>query len=489
MGQTYQRDIRPGELGTGNPEQYDYDRIAAFMQGANAVPLGRVARAYLHAKYAFEQTEARLAQHVKQLNLVWQGGAQELGVVDLRLLTEAAGTFAAASQKFADAMDSGSTVVQKSRHTMPGPSTSLGVLRPSNSITDLARKRADDRAAQQHLAKTNAELATAFAQIPSEITIDLPNQAYRGTGFGGGETAGQLGGPAPGTASGGTVPLGSAVGGGGMSPIGSSVSAGGGAFTPGGLETVGGGDPITPPEQVPGSRSTPGAVGVGNSSDLSGAGSGPVPPGGAGMPNDSEGMAAGGQRPGNMPRPSPEMPTFSPPVAAGRPVLPGASSGGPGTGAPGAGRTTVPQHGGAAPGRATGSNPSGPGILRPGGVLGTSPITGAGTFQSGSSAPAGRFVPSSGGVFGPGTGRLGAEGGRVPVRGVLDGAESSVTPRSSTEQPSGQGRGAHLSGMPMGAGVPQGREQQERDVQLTEEEDLWSDDSTVAPRIIGGQNI
>ncbi|GGV26649.1 hypothetical protein GCM10010182_56770 [Actinomadura cremea] len=481
MGQTYQRSIRPGELGTGNPDQYDYDKIAAFMQGADDLPLSSVARAYLHAKYAFEQTEARMAQHVKQLNLVWQGGAQELGVADLRLLTEAAGILGAVSQKFADAMDNGSTAVQRSRHTMPRSSTPLGAGRVSDSITDLAAKRADDRAAQQHLAKTNTDLATAFAQIPADITIDLPKSGDVGTRFGGGEAGAQSGGQVNATGLGGP-----ATGGSPGSAVGSVPTPGfppshtGGGLTPGGLEHSTPGASMVPPDRVGAAMPVDGQHG--NASDLAGAETGVMPSSGSGAQSGSEGTVVG-QKPGGMPRPSVETPIFNPPVSGRRPMLPSTPSWGLGGGAPRGGLSVSPQTEGAPLGRASGRPPGGADVLRPGGVLGMSPGAGPSMLPAGASTPGGRAIPSA--AFGLGASRFGTEAARLPASGVLDNGAMSTAPKTNMESPPGQGRGANFSGMPMGAGGATRRDQQEREIQFVDDEDLWSDDSLVAPRVIG----
>lgn len=454
-GQAFHQGIRPGTLGHGNPAQYDYATIAGYLEQARPEGLGGVAEAYAMVQKALGETEGNLGKHVQRLNMIWKGGAKELGIADMRMLTEATGTLATASGQFSTAMHSGYTAMKISQHSMPPTSTPLGTLPSTNPAEAMAAKLADDKAAQQHLAKTNTALTSAFDQIPHSLTLDLPLGERQDVPFGGGPLPG---GSPPGGSTAGTRTQNSP--GTGISPAG-----GGGGAGPGGLGTL---DPKSPGEESPIESGTR----PGHGSDHSVLEGAPPALGHAPAANP---QAPGGTTPsgegGRLPNLGPLAPgTLAPlpPRDFGyRPnppneVLPGRGGAEPRL------PTAKPPYGGSeVPGAAT------PGVLRAGGVLGRDRLSGPRNI---SVAP--------GRTFGEVTESPMSANGVLKNRGLypndLEGRPVDAVPRV--------GQNAASASMPLGTGSGHagGRQSERtREVRLIEDGDLWRDETEVSPRVIG----
>jgi hypothetical protein len=463
-GQAFHQGIRPGTLGHGNPAQYDYATIAGYLEQARPEGLGGVAEAYAMVQKALGETEGNLGKHVQRLNMIWKGGAKELGIADMRMLTEATGTLAKASGQFSTAMHSGYTAMKISQHSMPPTSTPLGALPSTNPVEAAAAKLADDKAAQQHLAKTNTALTSAFDQIPSSVSFDLSTT---------GEGTKKFGGASSGEPPAGGVPAASGpLGGGGAG------GAAGGGLGAGGADPSGGTATRTPSGHgVPTPHS--------GSSGPSGI-SGPRLGDGTGGGSDLAGTRPGADHgpeftspPSAAPSTGPEKPTTpSLPISPGGPGYPFRNDGGYGprpptrpspiTGSPAPRVPTVriPEDGGVPPTR------SGMGPLSAGGVIGRN------------------SAPALGGPRAGSTGSLpGERVSRLPSGGVL-GSERLSIGESGSQTSTGTRYGARevAGGMPLGGtGAATGRNsERSREVQLLEEADLWHDDTDVAPRVIGG---
>lgn len=437
-GRRLRADVRPGALGDGNPAQYDYDTIAAYLQGANPDLLAAAERAYAQAKSALEKAEIGLAQHVKRLHSVWQGDAQELGTADVRRLNQASRQLAGASEQFSRAMGDAYVTVKTSQR-MPNKTTPLGVLTHTDPIAAQATKTADDKLAQQHLAKTNAALGSAFNQIPSSLTIELPTGAEGGTPFGGGEGEGGSGGP---TGGGGRLNSSPAPSSGAQMP---TAGKGGGSHLPGH-------ESQSPNSLTPTGASLP-APGHGHGSlaapapsdlervqpDIPGGSGGTPPPPGLSGPNPADGGGPNQRAP--IPRIDAPLPTvgkISPMTEVSRPTaIPSPPQRGPG------GPSFTPL-GGSSDG------------IRPGGVLG---------------AP-------NGGTVGSGLGGRPAGGpGHSKMSGGVIRSGAEIT-RQGTNRTAGS--------MPMGRGSIAGRKSEnERESWLYDDEDLWTDEVNVAPRVLG----
>jgi hypothetical protein len=471
-GQAFHQGIRPGTLGHGNPAQYDYATIAGYLEQARPDGLGGVAEAYAMVQKALGETEGNLGKHVQRLNMIWKGGAKELGIADIRVLTEATGTLATASGQFSTAMHSGYTAMKISQHSMPPTSTPLGTLPTANPAEAMAAKMADDKAAQQHLAKTNTALASAFDQIPSSVTFDLSQKDQGSKKFGGASS----GGP---SASG----LPEANGPGSLGGGGQGVTGGGMRY--GQTGSSGGADSRVPSGGAVSTahNGSPGSSEISEPSLGDGTGSG----GTAGGGSDLAGVGPGSNHPPELTSPPSAAPGPGPEKHAGPIGLPGNPGGagypfpggngyGPGlpsqssprTGSPvlRPPTTRVPGDGGLPPAR------TGLGPLNAGGVIGRSGAPGMSEAGAGSAGSLhGERVPHlpSGGVLGNGRPAIG-EPGNYPSMGPRNGA------------------GEVAGGVPLGgAAPPAGRNgEQVRDARLVEEADLWDDDTDVAPRVIGG---
>lgn len=449
-GREFQRDIRSGTLGHGNPAQYDYAAIDGYLKGADADTLKGISRAYAMAHQALQKVEQGLPAHINRLNSVWKGDAQELGLEDLRRLTKAAGALATASQQFQTAMNSGVVALKTSQFGMPNR-TPLGVFPPPDPIQAAATKQADDRVAQQHLAETNSKLVSSFSQIPDSITLDLPKDKQDGERFGGGSPeGGRSGSPTP--------------GGGGSTHGGRGSVPGGNTPSPGNVAPPSPGD-VNPPGGSP----EPGHGGAGpgghsgNPSDLQG-----VPPNGPGpgIPGPiGPGPGGGPPAPGTIP------PGTLPPGGGSLPVLPpggGLPSRPPVGPQPGMGGPRPLPPGGIRPGpggTVPGIPPGNVGPIRPGGVIG-GPALGGGR-------------PSLTGSPGEATGNS-----RLTSRGVI--GKGSFVGEEAESIAARNAAGRAGLGLPMGsAGAGHGEQEREREVWLVEDDDLWAEDDDVAPRVIG----
>lgn len=454
-GQAFHQGIRPGTLGHGNPAQYDYATIAGYLEQAQPEGLGGVAEAYAMVQKALGETEGNLGKHVQRLNMIWKGGAKELGIADMRMLTEATGTLATASGEFSTAMHSGYTAMKISQHSMPPTSTPLGTLPSTNPAEAMATKLADDKAAQQHLAKTNTALTSAFDQIPHSLTLDLPLGERQDVPFGGG--------PLPGGSSPGGSPSGTRTQ---NSPgTGTFRIGGGGSAGSGGLGTF---DPKSPGEETP-TNSGPRPGQGSDHSVLEGA-----PPALGHAPAASP-QAPGGATPsgegGRPPSPGPLAPGALAPLpprnAGSRPSPPNEVLPGRGGVEPRLPTTKPPYGGSEVPGAAT------PGVLRAGGVLG----------RDGLSGPRNTNI-RPGRTFGEVT------EAPMPANGVLKNRE--LYPNDIEGRPANvvarAGQNTASASMPLGAagGQAGGRQSEHtRDVQLVEDDDLWRDETEVSPRVIG----
>ncbi|MBD2900751.1 hypothetical protein amrb99_97600 [Actinomadura sp. RB99] len=466
-GQAFHQGIRPGTLGHGNPAQYDYATIAGYLEQARPEGLGGVAEAYAMVQKALGETEGNLGKHVQRLNMIWKGGAKELGIADMRMLTEATGTLATASGQFSTAMHSGYTAMKISQHSMPPTSTPLGTLPSTNPAEAMATKLADDKAAQQHLAKTNTALTSAFDQIPSSVTFDLSTTGEGTKKFGGtasGEPPASAGVPAangpgtPGGGAGGAAGGGAGAGGADSSggpasraPSGHAVPAphGGSAGPPAGNGPRLGDGPGRGGSDLAGTRpgmdnapepTSPPSVGPGTGPERPSSPSFPASPGGVGYPLPNDGGFS--QRPPSRP---------SPTIGSPAPRLPS---------------MRIPGDGGIPPTR------PGMGPLSAGGVIGRN---GAPSLGETGAGPAGSL--------------RGERVPRLPSGGVL-GNERLPIGEAGSQAPAGTRYGAreNAGGMPLGGmGAAAGRNaERTREVRLLEEADLWLDDADVAPRVIGG---
>ncbi len=444
----FKREIRPGTLGQGNPAQYDYDTIAAYLKNADPAVLLGISRAYAMASRALQAVEQSLPVHANRLSSVWKGSAQELGLEDLRRLTQAAGTLATTSQHFQTAMNSGFAALKTAQFGMPARTTPLGVLPPKDPIQAEATKRADDGVAQKHLAQTNAKLVSSFGQIPDSITLTLPKEQKEGEPFGGSPGGGGTSAGAPGS--------------GGPGAGGGSGSLPGGGSSPGGItphhpvHANPSGSALTPPHGGPGA-----GLHAGNPSDLQGA-----PPAGPGHPSSGPGL------PGpSSPMPGTDQPGARPPGGGPVPVIP------PAQGIP----SSPPRRGPGADGLRP--LPSGGQRMGPGGRTPTMPSLGGGDVHPGGvlGGPNSSGIRSSlMGPFGDGV-----EHSRLTSRGVIGGgpataaeAEAMGTGTTGARQGVGPAMGA-------GGGPGHPGQEKEREVQLPENDDLWSEDHEVAPRVIG----
>lgn len=447
--------VRAGGLGHGNPAQYNYDAIANFLHGANADPLEGLEWAYNLVGRAFQVAGSGLDEHVRRLKSVWQGDAQELGIDHVKQLGKAANVLAAASRQFQAAMSQAHATIKQSQAGLPAKkaasdpagallSTAPAPGPPSTNLTPFE----DDKRAQEHLARTNAGLAEAYAKIPKSVTLGRVD--YGGPVGGPPEAGGGGSSGAPSNGSG-ASPAGGA--GGFYAPGGAGDPPhfpGGGDGSSGGMPGHSGGHGALPggahgPSHLEGlSPSTPHGAGTiplppGNGGGAPGSGNGglgalPRFPGGGSLyrppaPPSTEGGAKG---PGQLPKPMPPR--------VGEPEIPSVGGGG----------TAI------RPGQAFGPGGNRPGVI--GGNSAQSP------FQNGRS-------PAQGAVLKNGTLVPGNSDSASHVGGNATGGPTQA-----------------VGGAP-GAGAGRSRDHEgERQSWLSDEEGLWNERDDVAPRVIGEGN-
>ncbi|GAA2149720.1 hypothetical protein GCM10009727_53430 [Actinomadura napierensis] len=454
----YEPGIRPGSLGHGDPAQYDYLTIKSFFANAKPADLEGLQQAYISLQSALQDLEQRLGQHTKRLNQIWDGDAQQAGTSEVKQLTENAATLAKASGQFGTAMSSGAAALRNPPRIPPptGPAASVPGL-----LGEAAATPADNKAAQEALAKTNASLASAFDQIPSALALsqdlDLGDTPYLSGGSGTG---------APGmtsAAGGGNARAGVPAGGTSTSSNGGSASAspsmssperltdprpirllpGDGPRTP--VPTPSHGSPTNLAGSMPGVGQNPG-VAPGAPATTPPVGDGGAAPGLGQVPPAGGGQAGPLPSKGAQPRPTSEAqtgvgrprlstPTDSPESQIGRPVLGGASR------------------------------------LSPGGVIGGKGFNGMGGIGQESLEP------------------YGAAGGpkQVGADGVL--RNSALRPAAgSAGMPTAEARpGSAGTGFPMTGGMGGGAREVERsrNTSMLEDDDLWRDETEVSPRVLG----
>lgn len=426
-GELHRRDIRTGDLGKGDPEQYNYDAVAVHLKNAQPVALDAIGRAYAEAKRVLQQAESDLAKHASQLRAVWDGEAQQVGMGDFKRLIDATATLAEASGAFEAAMSEASGVIRSAPGSLPPKTNATAPWqqpkpgRPDGSLTS----QADDRAAQAHLAKTNTDLDAAYAKIPQIIAFELPDLGTKSV--------------LPGAEGGGRSQTSSAAGGGkGGATLPGSEGAGGGSATSH-LETTLGpnsfeGLPSVRTGEVSGTSDLQGIAPSLSGRSSSGPG-GPLAPGGAvdarGIP-PSAGIVGDG------------LSATPPSVTRGL----GGGLTGPGGSVPG--RGTTPAAGGLASGAVRAGVPGSVPMMPAGGVLG-----GSGAAGRGAGAGAGQLLPRAGGGALPRGGVIGP-GGELPSHGAGGGAG---------------GRGGSTG--------------DESRAWLVEDDSVWAEDHDLAPRVIG----
>lgn len=453
----YERGIRPGSLGHGDPTQYDYLTIKSFFANTKPADLEGLQQSYTKLQSALQDLEQRLGQHTRRLNQIWDGDAQEAGTSEIKQLTENTATLAKASAQFGTAMSSGAAALRNPPQITP-PSGPAGAL--PGLIGEAAASPADTKAAQEALAKTNTSLASAFNQIPTTLALGAPKATwdtpYAGAGSG-----------APGKASGAAtpdtgagipqhgIPL-SGAGGGRAAPMPSSVAPSHGSAPQAGGR----------PSEAPGTL---------------------LPtPSHAGSPTD---LAGTGPGLGRNPELAPDSPTTATPTHGG-PLTPSLGRVPPALEGPSPWAPTVPS---GPPGTAPvprvvggglhlprfpelpaqGGTPGLGGLHRmsPRGVIGGNDLTGTGGIGQEPSvpygAPGGARQPSAGEVLRNGV-----------LRPANDGAAGSMMPGR---------QGTPGAGLPMTGGAGGGGRSGERsrDVYVTEDGTLWDDETEVSPRVLG----
>ncbi|MGI5326710.1 hypothetical protein [Actinomadura nitritigenes] len=442
----YERGIRPGSLGHGDPAQYDYLTIKSFFANAEPADLEGLQQAYTNLQSALQDLERRFGQHTKRLNQIWDGVAQQAGASEIKQLSENAATLAQASAQFGTAMSSGAAALRNPPQ-IPPPSGPGGAL--PGLIGEAAASPADTKAAQEALAKTNTSLASAFNQIPARLALGIAGNKN--------ETPYSGGAPAPGTPGG-------AVGGGGASGSGGASSGTGVPFL-GTAESDRGGSATTQHSPY-GSKnpSSPKTIGIPSGEPGASSPAPSVPPGH--HPSDLEGSAPHlGAQPGGAPgSPSPTQP-----MTDGRNPGPGPGrippSVGGGLPLPPAGEGTPPRP---EPG---GGVPSRPNRMMSRGVLGGTGfkgVWGVGEEPLGS--------------YGTGSGPRQLPAGGVLRNGVLRPSAEATGMPIPEARPGAVGTGFPMTGATGGGGRTGERS---RDISLIEDDDLWRDETAVSPRVIG----
>jgi uncharacterized protein YukE len=459
----YERGIRPGSLGHGDPAQYDYLTIKSFFANAKPTDLEGLQQAYTNLESALQDLEQRLGQHTKRLNQVWDGDAQQAGTSEIKQLTENAATLAKASAQFGTAMSSGAAAL-RNPPKIPPPSGPAGAL--PGLIGEAAASPVDTKAAQEALAKTNTSLASAFNQIPATLAL--------GTAGNKNET------PYSGAAPGSGTP-GGAAGGGGTSGSGGASSGTGVPFH-GAAGSDRGGSATTPHSPYSSTNpSSPKTIGIPSGEPGASSSTPSIPPGH--HPSDLEGSAPhlGGQPGGPPGSPAPTQP-----ITAGRDPGPGPGRTPPsigGTPLPSAGEGTPPRPVPRRPGgglprlpQLTDPEPGGGGPFRPNrmmlrGVLGGTGFKGTGGMGE---EPLGSYATGSGprqlpagGVLRNGVLRPSAEATGMPIPEARSGAVGAGFPMTGAT-----GRGSRTG-------------ERSRDISLIEDDDLWRDETAVSPRVIG----
>ncbi|MFC0041463.1 hypothetical protein [Actinomadura rayongensis] len=448
----FEQPVRHGDLGEGNPAQYGYEQIASFLKSADADSLSGLSKAYAQAAQMIAQAEGSLPKHASRLSAVWEAESQELSAADLRGLTTGASTLVAASRNFGSAMNAAHAALMTGRAGMPPPvSTPVGTL-PSTRLDPL-QQIAADRAAQEHLARTNESLVSAYNEIPG--SLEIPTGASTNeAGFNG---------DAP-TRSG-TSPT--------AGPGGTRTTKPSGSPTPSSDRDAprnSGGNPNSPetPHRAPSTPEDPSGQSPRNPSDLEG--SRPGGPGGGPPGNDTPltltpGGSAGGIRPvGGTPGLSPLVGGITPPRSGGLP-----SAGEPVGGRPTLRPPSVARQFPAEPVPGPGGRPGnglmpggGSGGLRSGGVIG-------GTREKLGPSPVAEEFPGA---------------MRSPGAGEVIGKNAASEPGNARPRP-GTIESGTISGGPGGRRGSADDGGSERAIWLEDEDDLWRQDEAVAPPVIG----
>ncbi|GAA0283835.1 hypothetical protein GCM10009527_094900 [Actinomadura nitritigenes] len=441
----FERGIRPGTLGPGDPAQYDYLTIKSFFAGVKPGDLEGLQQAYTTLQNALQDLERRLGQHTRRLNEIWSGDAQQSGTAEIKQLAENAAAIAKAGGQFGTAMSSGAAAL-RTPPPIPAPTGPGGVV--PGLLGEAAASPADTKAAQEALAKTNTSLASAFDQIPARLALGLPPDSKGGTPY-----LGAGGGRAPGG-----VPAAGA-------PGASTGLPGVSAPTPDGETNATGSTPTSAPEHSSGPR-TIGAPSQGPGTSL-------PAPSHSGTPTDLAGSGPGfSQHPGTAPdspgvktphQDSHTVPGLGrvPPAVGGAPWPPAGTGSPPVASPPSAGRENprLPLFSEPDP---QGGQPAleAPNRMSSRGVIGGNEYRGLGSVGQ-------RHTLPSSAIEGP---------GQVPSRGVL---------RNGVLQPANEG--AAGNGLPMAGGVGlSGRNgERARDVYVAEDNSLWEDETEFSPRVIG----
>ena len=456
--------IRHGALGTGNPEQFDYQQIYQKIRATDSAGLHNLSRTYEALRKLLDQAKSDLAFHHGRLKAAWpEGPSSELALGQIKRLETAADELANASNTFGFALQEAGRQVDTFKQNTPAePKGPFGVGPPPDPKHELMmEKYGKDREARQYMADMNQRLADTYSIVPTSINMDLPGQK-RGVGFGETATGGGSLGGAPGSTGGGN---GEAPNGGWPTP-------------PGRIPDTS--LPLSPSD--PGDLPPGGVGGGGGVSDLEGVTPGALPPvpEGPGLSPPPPGTGGGqiglGLPPGLGPGMTPFSPGVSGPARLG-PVVPPSTGGSPRPILPTSGAPGVPGPG------PIGQGPRGSGPMSGGspprglrsGPPGSGPIGGGSSKTPGSQRPG-----STPGVRARTPGSSGAGAGGVIGRESGTGAGRTGTGSRSAS------RSAAPGGTPASPGKGSRRRDRsdERETWLSEDEDIWSDDEGTAPPVI-----
>jgi uncharacterized protein YukE len=169
--------VRRGTIGPGAPTKYDHQQIAAKIKAASSGELHNLSSTYATLERLLAQARSDLAFHRGRLKAAWpQGPSADAALAEIKRLEQAAGELAEASGEFRTAlMAAGRTVDTYKATDLSAATGALGTV-PDPKQDLLMEKLAKDREAQRHMDQMNKGLISAYANIPSSVSMDLPGR-------------------------------------------------------------------------------------------------------------------------------------------------------------------------------------------------------------------------------------------------------------------------------------------------------------------------